>query len=333
MKVFSFISDKRLWLTISIPFLFMQGCTPPNDKQVRDKSAYEPLASWNEEGAKQRIIAFVKASADSSHKNYVPVSERIAVFDNDGTLWGEQPFYFQLAFAFDRVKAMAEQHPEWLTREPFKSVLKGDLKAVLGGGEKSLVQVLAATHAGISHETFEQHVKEWIDTAKHPVTGRKYSEMVYRPMLELLEYLRANGYSTWIVSGGGIDFIRAWAEKVYGIPPAQVVGSSIKAEYYSKDGKVQINKLPQLNFIDDGPGKPVGIYQHIGKVPVMAVGNSDGDYEMIQYTTASGGYERLGIFIHHTDNEREVAYDSVSHIGKLKRGLTMHHPMAGCWLI
>ncbi|MCU0404895.1 MAG: haloacid dehalogenase-like hydrolase [Chitinophagaceae bacterium] len=302
--------------------VFVLGCNPQQQGQTSVNQETDPLPSWTDAEAKQRIIQFVLSSVDSSHESFVPLSERIAVFDNDGTLWGEQPFYFQLAFAFDRVKTMAAQHPEWKGKEPFKSVLKGDLNAVMAGGEKSLVQIIAATHSNIPHQVFEESVKGWTDTAKHPVSGRRYIDMVYQPMLELLKYLRSNGYTTWIVSGGGIDFIRAWSEKVYGIPPAQVIGSSIKAAYAFKNGKPEITKLPQLAFVDDGPGKPVGIYQHIGKVPVIAVGNSDGDYEMLQYTTTSGEYKRLGLFIHHTDNGREVAYDSLSHIGKLKRGLT-----------
>jgi phosphoglycolate phosphatase-like HAD superfamily hydrolase len=279
------------------------------------------LPSWQNEEAKKRIIEFVNASVDSTGNYFVPPSDRIAVFDNDGTLWSEQPLYFQLAFAFDRVKAMAPQHPEWKKKAPFKYLLENDYKAILDGGEKSILPIFALAHSGIRESDFKRAVKEWIDTAKHPVSGRRYVDMVYQPMLELLQFLRANGYKTFIVSGGGIDFLRAWSEEVYGIPAEQVVGSSLKAKYEWKNNTPHIEKLPELNFVDDGPGKPVGIYQHIGKVPIIAVGNSDGDYEMLQYTTFSKGYEKLGILIHHTDNEREYAYDSLSHIGKLKRGL------------
>jgi phosphoglycolate phosphatase-like HAD superfamily hydrolase len=279
------------------------------------------LASWNNSEAYEHIMAFVKAATDSNSQDFIPVADRIAVFDNDGTLWSEQPYYFQLAYAIDACKAMAPQHPEWKNKEPFASLLAGDMAKVLHSGEKGLLALVAASHAGMSSDSFCSRVKAWIDTARHPQTGKPYTNMVYQPMLELLQYLRANGFTTYIVSGGGIDFLRVWAEPVYGIAPGQVVGSSLKAAYSVVDGKPQINKLAELNFIDDGPGKPVGIYQHIGKRPVFAAGNSDGDYEMLHYTTTHPQYKSLGILIHHTDESREYRYDSLSSIGKLKRGL------------
>ncbi len=253
-------------------------------------------------------------------KDFVPPAERIAVFDNDGTLWAEQPMYFQLAFALDRVKALAPKHPEWKTKEPFASLLKGDLKAVLAGGERALVEIVMASHAGTTTEEFTQVVNDWIATARHPKTNRLYTEMVYQPMLEVLAYLRANGFKTYIVSGGGIEFMRPWTERVYGIPPEQVVGSSIKTKWEMRDGKPVLARLPELNFIDDGPGKPVGIQMHIGRRPIAAFGNSDGDLQMLQWI-AEGSGARLKVLVHHTDAEREWAYDRESHIGKLDKAL------------
>lgn len=284
-------------------------------------SAGDPLPSWNEGPAKQSIIEFVKATTEKRSPDFVPVSERIAVFDNDGTLWAEQPMYFQAFFIFDRIKQLAPQHPEWQTQEPFASVLRGDIKSALAGGEKSLMEMAMATHAGMSTEQFEQIVSQWIGTARHPQTGRLFTEMVYQPMLEVLHYLRANGYKTYIVSGGGIEFMRPWTEAVYGIPPEQVIGSSIKTEYVMKDGTPSLMRLPQLNFIDDKAGKPVAINQHIGRRPVMAFGNSDGDLQMLQWTTAGDG-PRFALYVHHTDAAREWAYDHPSHIGQLDEGLT-----------
>jgi phosphoglycolate phosphatase-like HAD superfamily hydrolase len=254
----------------------------------------------------------------------VPASERIAVFDNDGTLWAEQPMYFQAFFIFDRIKQLAPQHPEWKTKEPFASVLKGDEKTALAGGEQALLELAMATHAGMTTEEFEKIVTDWITTAKHPTTGKLYTEMVYQPMLELLAYLRANGFKTFIVSGGGIEFMRPWAERVYGIPPEQVIGSSIKTKYEVRDGKPVIVRLPELNFIDDKAGKPVGIQTHIGRRPIFAAGNSDGDFQMLEWTTSGAG-PRLGVIIHHTDAVREWAYDRASHIGRLAKGLDEAH--------
>jgi hypothetical protein len=250
----------------------------------------------------------------------VPADERIATFDNDGTLWAEQPAYFQLFFAIDRVKELAPQHPEWKMKEPFASLLKGNLKGVLAGGEHAMLEIVMATHAGMTTEEFEKIVKDWIGTAKHPVTKRPYTEMVYQPMLELLAYLRANDFKTFIVSGGGIEFMRPWTQEVYGIPPEQVVGSSIKTRFEMRDGKPVLVRLPELNFIDDKDGKPIGINSYIGRRPLAAFGNSDGDLQMLQWTTGGQG-SRFALYVHHTDAEREWAYDRDSSIGRLDKGL------------
>ena len=287
---------------------------------VRSVLAADVLPSWNDGTAKQSIIEFVTAVTTSGSADFVPPAERIAVFDNDGTLWAEQPVYFQAFFIFDRIKQLAPQHPEWKTKEPFASVLKGDTQTALAGGERALLEMAMATHAGTTTEEFETIVSEWIATARHPQTGKLYTEMVYQPMLELLDYLRANGFKTFIVSGGGIEFMRPWAEQVYGIPPEQIVGSSIKTAYELRDGKPVIVRLPEINFIDDKEGKPVGINQHIGRRPIAAFGNSDGDFQMLEWTTAGSG-KRLAVYIHHDDADREHAYDRDSHIGRLDRGL------------
>ena len=282
--------------------------------------AANPLPSWNDTAPKQSVTSFVEKVTKEGSADFVPPAERIAVFDNDGTLWSEQPMYFQLFFAIDRIKALAPQHPEWKDKEPFASLLKGDVKAALAGGEHALVQIVMATHAGLTTEEFEKVVNDWISTAKHPKTGKLYTEMVYQPMLELLTYLRANGFKTFIVSGGGIEFMRPWAEKVYGIPPEQVIGSSGGLKYELRDGKPALIKLPEIAHNDDKDGKPVGIQRHIGRRPIFAAGNSDGDFQMLEWTTSGKG-PRFGMIIHHTDAEREFAYDRESHIGKLAKGL------------
>lgn len=282
--------------------------------------AADPLPSWNDTAPKRAIVAFVERVTKPGSPDFVPPAERIAVFDNDGTLWAEQPMYFQAIFVFDRIKALAPQHPEWKKKEPFASVLKGDMKAALAGGEHALLEMAMATHAGMTTEEFDRIVTGWITTAKHPKTGRLYTEMVYQPMLELLAYLRANRFKTFIVSGGGIEFMRPWADRVYGIPPEQIIGSSIKTKFELRDGKPVIARLPELNFIDDKAGKPVAIQQFIGRRPIMAFGNSDGDFEMLEWTTGGAG-ARFGLLVHHNDAEREWAYDRESHIGKLARGL------------
>jgi phosphoserine phosphatase len=284
-------------------------------------SAYagDPLPSWNEGPAKKNIIEFVGKVTKEGSPDFVPVSERIATFDSDGTLWSEQPMYFQLFFALDRVKAMAPQHPEWKDKEPFASLLKGDVKGALAGGEKAMIEIVMETHAGMTTAEFEQIVRDWIATAKHPKTGKLFTEMVYQPMLELLAYLRANGFKTFIVSGGGIEFMRPWTEKVYGIPPEQVIGSSISTKFEMRDGKPVLVRLPEINFLDDKAGKPVGINLHIGRRPIAAFGNSDGDLQMLQWTTAGQG-PRFALYVHHTDTEREWAYDRNSSIGRLDKG-------------
>ncbi len=261
---------------------------------------------------------------------FVQPAERIAVFDNDGTLWAEQPMYFQFLFMLDRVKALAPQHPEWKTQEPFASILKGDVRSALAGGEKALGQLMMTTHAGMTSEEFEKIVSDWIATARHPKTGRLYTEMVYQPMLELLTCLRANGFKTFIVSGGGVEFMRPWSGRVYGIPPEQVIGSSIKTKFDFRNGKPVLIRLPEINFIDDGPGKPVGIQMQIGRRPLAAFGNSDGDLQMLQWTSAGAG-PRFGLIVRHTDAEREWAYDRNSFIGKLDK--TLDEAQAKGWTV
>ena len=269
---------------------------------------------------KQAIIEFVEKVTTPGSPDYVVPAERIATFDNDGCLWSEQPMYFQAIYIFDRIKALAPEHPEWKGEEPFASVLKGDLKSALAGGKAALIKMAMATLASLTSEEFENVVADWLASTKHPKTGLHYDEMVYQPRLELLAYLRAEGFKTFIVSGGGIDFLRVFAEDAYGVPPEQVVGSSLKAQYEVRDGKPVIVKSPELDFIDDEAGKPVGIYQHIGRRPIFAAVNSDGDFQMLEWTTAGEG-PRFGMLVHHTDAEREFAYDRDSHVGKLVRGL------------
>jgi phosphoglycolate phosphatase-like HAD superfamily hydrolase len=282
--------------------------------------AQDPLPSWNDGPAKKSITEFVAKVTKESSPDFVPLEQRIATFDNDGTLWCEQPMYFQMLFAFDRVKALAPQHPEWKTKEPFASLLKGDVKAALAGGERAMLEIIVVTHAGMTTAEFEQIVKEWIATAKHPKFKRPYTECVYQPMVELLAYLRANGFKTFIVSGGGIEFMRPWTEKVYGIPPEQVVGSSIKTKYEWRDGKPVLMRLPEMNFIDDKTGKPVGINSHIGRRPIAAFGNSDGDQQMLEWTQAGSG-ARLMMLVHHDDAVREFAYGAESKIGTFSDAL------------
>jgi phosphoglycolate phosphatase-like HAD superfamily hydrolase len=282
--------------------------------------AADPLPSWNDGAAKKSIIEFVEKVTKPGSPEFVPVAERIAVFDNDGTLWAEQPMYFQLLFALDRVKALAPQHPEWTSQEPFASLLKGDMNGALAGGEKAMLEIVMATHAGMTTAEFEQVVRNWAGTARHPRFNRPYTEMVYQPMLELLAHLRANGFQTFIVSGGGVEFMRPWTEKVYGIPPERVVGSSIKTRFEMRDGKPVLVRLPEMNFIDDKTGKPVGINLHIGRRPIAAFGNSDGDQQMLEWTQAGGG-ARLMMLVHHDDASREWAYGAASKIGTFSDGL------------
>jgi len=278
----------------------------------------QPLASWNDGPAKQAIVKFVAEVTTQGAPTFVAPGERIAVFDNDGTLWSEQPLYFQFMFVLDRIKAMAPQHPEWKGREPFKSILAGDMKTALAGGEKAVAEVMATTHSGMTTDEFAAQVTEWLATARHPRFKRPYTDLVYQPMLELLAYLRDNGFKTFIVSGGGIDFMRPWTHNVYGIPPEQVIGSQGKLRFEMRDGKPVLVKLPQVDLVDDKVGKPVGIQKHIGRRPLAAFGNSDGDLQMLQWTMAGPG-PRFALIIHHTDAEREWAYDRKSNIGALDK--------------
>ncbi len=299
--------------------LLLAGCSeytaPPTETVAAD-----PLQSWNEGNARTAILDFVSRVTTADSPEFVPEPERIAVFDNDGTLWAEQPAYFQLLFAIDRVRAEAANHPEWATTQPFQAVLENDMEALAAGGEHGLLELVMATHANMTTDEFTRVVTSWLAEAKHPTTGKPYTEMVYQPMLELLGYLRANGFKTYIVSGGGIEFMRPWTEGVYGIPPEQVVGSSIKTAFEMTDQGPVLRRLPKIDFIDDKAGKPVGINSHIGRRPIAAFGNSDGDLQMLQYT-AGGDGARFMLYVHHDDAGREWAYDRGSHIGGLDKGL------------
>lgn len=280
-----------------------------------------PLPSWTDGAAKKSITDFVERATTPGSGDYVPLAERIATFDNDGTLWCEQPVYFQVAFAFDRIKALAPQHPEWKTKQPFKALIEKDRQALAAAGEKGLLEIMEATHTGMTTEDFSKTVLDWIATARHPRFNRPYIELVYQPMLELLSFLRANSFKTYIVSGGGIEFMRPWTEKIYGIPPEQVVGSSGVVKFEMRpDGRPELLKLAKSEFVDDGPGKPVGINRFIGRRPILAFGNSDGDQQMLEWTAAGPGARLMGI-VHHTDAEREYAYDRTSRIGKLDKAL------------
>jgi len=292
--------------------------------------AADPLPSWNDTAPKQAIVAFVEKVTTPGLPGFVPVEERIATFDNDGTLWSEQPMYFQYYFAFERIKVLAPQHPEWKNKEPFASVLKGDLKSALAGGDRAFVEMCMATQAGMTTDEYEKVVKDWITTARHPTTKRLYTEMVFQPMLELLAYLRANGFKTYIVSGGGIEFMRPWSEKVYGVPPEQVIGSTFKTTFELRSGIPVLMGIPEFDFIDDGPGKPVGIQSHIGRRPIASFGNSDGDLQMMQWTATGSGL-RFCLYVHHTDAQREWAYDRKSDIGHLDKGLD--EALAKSWTV
>jgi hypothetical protein len=280
--------------------------------------AAEPLSSWNDTAPGKAIVAFVGKVTQEGGPGYVPPAERIAVFDNDGTLWAEQPEYFQFFFVMDRIRALAPEHPEWKDKEPFASALKGDMKGLAASGEKGLMELMVVTHTGMTTEEFSAAVTGWITTAKHPRTGKLFTSMIYQPMYELLGYLREHGFKTYIVSGGGIEFMRPWVEKTYGIPPEQVIGSYGKLKYEIRDGKPVLIKLPEIGLIDDHEGKAVGIQTFIGRRPIAAFGNSDGDKEMLEWTTAGTG-TRFGLIVHHDDAVREWAYDRTSHIGKLDK--------------
>jgi phosphoserine phosphatase len=281
----------------------------------------DPLPSWNEGPAKQSIIAFVTDVTREGSPDFVPEPERVATFDNDGTLWVEQPLYVQFVFALERVKEMAPLHPEWKEQQPFKAALEGDMATLGALGEKGAVEIVAATHAEMTPEEFEKAVRGWLATARHPRFHRRYDDLVYQPMLEVLAYMRASGFKTFIVTGGGIEFVRAFGDEKYGVTPQQTVGSSIVTKFEMRDGMPILFRLPKVNFVDDGPGKPVGIGQHIGRRPIAAFGNSDGDLEMLQWTTEAGDRRRLGVIIHHTDAVREYAYDRDSKIGHLDEAL------------
>jgi phosphoglycolate phosphatase-like HAD superfamily hydrolase len=292
-------------------------------------NAADQLPSWNDGPAKNAIIEFVAAVTDKNSKDYVEPARRIATFDNDGTLWVEYPMYTQVLFAFDRIKTLAPQHPEWKTKQPFKALLAGDMKTVGASGMKGVTEIIMASHAGMTGDEFAQEVTKWLSSAKHPKLGCLYKECIYQPQLELLAYLRANEFKTFIVSGGGIQFMRPMTLKAYGIPPWQVVGSSIVSTFKKEDGK-DVVRMPKIDFIDDKAGKPVGIYQHIGVRPILAFGNSDSDMQMIEYTKAGEG-RRLGLFVHHTDADREYAYDRKSHVGTLDKALDQADAMG--WII
>lgn len=311
---------------ICISFLVFTSCLKSPENQVVEivsdslMVAIDPLPSWNDVSAKKAIINYVTDISNKVGNNFIPVEDRIATFDNDGTLWSEQPVYFQLAFAIDRIKAMAPEHPEWKNKQPFKAVLENDMKSLVASGEKGLMELIMVSHAGMTTDNFEEIVKEWIKTAKHPRFDKPYNELIYQPMLELLDYLRFNEFKIFIVSGGGIEFMRPWVEETYGIPKDQIVGSSIASEFDYNEGNPVIKRLAKINFIDDGNGKPIGIHRFIGRKPVFAAGNSDGDLQMLQWTD-SNTYKSIQLYVHHTDAEREWAYDRDSHIGRFDKGL------------
>jgi hypothetical protein len=319
------ISRRNLLSTLAVlPVLSVPLLT------VQAQALTDPLPSWNEGANKQAITDFVARVTQQGGPDFVPSAERIATFDNDGTLWVEHPMYVQLAFALDRVKALAPLHPEWNDKQPFKAVLEGDTKTLAESGEHGLLQLVIATHAGMTAEEFQKMVADGLATARHPKFKRPYTELSYQPMLELLAYLRANGFKTFIVSGGGVEFMRPWTERVYGVPPEQVIGSSIKTKFQMRDGRPELFRLPEVNFIDDGAGKPVGINEFIGRRPIAAFGNSDGDLEMLQWTTMSGGV-RLGLIVHHTDAIREYAYDRDTSFGRLDK--TLNAAATNHWLV
>jgi len=305
------------YLISIILLLALWGCTTTQPEAVETG---DPLPSWNEGQAKEAILYFVDAVTNEQSGGFVPVPDRIAVFDNDGNLWSEQPAYFQLFFTIDKVKAMAADHPEWYSQQPFQSILEDDLETLASYGEHGLLEVVMGTHAGNTAEEFEADVAQWLSTARHPRFDKPYNELVYQPMLELLDYLRDNEFKTFIVSGGGVDFMRVWVEEVYGIPRDQVIGSSIKTEFVIGDNGPEIRRLPELDFIDDKEGKPVGINRFIGRKPIFCSGNSDGDLQMMQYTDSNEDLSFM-LYLHHTDAEREWAYDRESHIGRLDKGL------------
>jgi len=308
---------------LPVLLLVATACTAPSEDATPGTAALEtkdPLPSWNDGSAKQAIISYIGSVTDSGGNTFIPVDDRIATFDNDGTLWSEQPAYFQLFFALDRVKAMAPDHPEWKNKQPFKAILENNMGELMKQGEKGLMQVVMTTHAGTTTDEFESLVKAWIDTAQHPTKKRLYKDLVFQPMIELVKYLQENDFKTFIVSGGGIEFMRPWVEKVYGIPKDQVVGSSIKTKYEYNDGNPRLVRLAELDLFDDKEGKPVGINRYIGRKPVIACGNSDGDLQMLRWTD-SNPLKSFKLYVHHTDSVREWAYDRKSPIGTFDKGL------------
>ncbi|AFV00253.1 HAD family hydrolase [Simiduia agarivorans] len=301
-------------MLVLLVFFVSLGCKPQ-----------DPLPSWHDGNTKQAITDFVTKTTQKGAATYVPEKDRIAVFDNDGTLWSETPLYFQAFYIFDQIRIMAPQHPEWQNQEPFASVLRGDLESALAGGEKALIEMMMATHSGMSTDEFRASVSQWISSAKHPATGKLYTAMVFQPMLELMNYLRANGFTVYIVSGGGVDFMRAWTERVYGVAPPQVIGSRIATQFVMQGNTPVLMREPALEFVNDKGGKPVAIHHIIGQRPLMAFGNSDGDLAMLQWTSAGNG-PRFAAIVHHTDNARESAYDRKSHVGKLDQALDLIEP-------
>ena len=306
-------------LAVFVFFLLVSACSQEQVVETIEEFT-DPLPSWEDDSVKYRIIQFVVEVTDPDHENFVPEKDRVATFDNDGNLWSEQPLYFQMIFALDRIKEMASDHPEWQNQQPYQAVLEDDMNAIMESGEHGILELVMATHAGMTTDEFKQTVRQWLTTARHPRFNQPYNQLIYQPMLELLTYLRDNQFKTYIVSGGGVDFMRAWVEEAYGIPPDQVVGSSGKTELVFEDGIPVIRKLPEIDFIDDKAGKPIGISKYIGKRPIFASGNSDGDLEMLQWTAAGAG-PRFMLYLHHTDSTREWAYDRDSHIGRLDKGL------------
>jgi len=316
---------KNILILFSISVIFLTtSCKTENkpipDKVVSTEIKSDPLPSWNDTSTKKEIIAYVDAVTDKNNPSFIPIADRIGTFDNDGNLWSEQPAYFQLFFGIDRIKAMASDHPEWKNKQPFKAVLENDMEELAKQGEHGLLQLVMATHSGNTTEEFKKDVQEWIKTAKHPTKNVTYDQLVYQPMLELLQYLRANDFKTYVVSGGGVDFMRAFVTDIYGIPEEQIIGSRIKTEFDYNNGNPVIKRLPEIDFIDDKEGKPLNIQKIIGKKPVFSSGNSDGDLQMMQWA-ASNKHKSFMLYVHHTDSIREWAYDRESHIGKLDKGL------------
>ena len=309
-----------LFIAITVLVYVFVACTSNTETNNKISIQADPLPSWNEGATKTAIISYMNDVTNAESGNFINIPDRIAVFDNDGNLWSEQPAYFQLFFAIDRVKALASEHPEWKTTQPFKAVLENDMEELVKQGEHGLIQLVMATHAGNTTVEFDSYVKDWVKTAKHPTKNVGFDKLVYQPMLELLQYLRANDFKTYIVSGGGVDFMRAFVTEIYGIPAEQIIGSRIKTQFDYNNGDPKIIRIAELDFIDDKEGKPLNIQKIIGKKPVFASGNSDGDLAMMQWT-ASNKLKSLMLYVHHTDSVREWAYDRESHIGRLDKGL------------